>query len=254
MDHEPPYLRRPAVTKAADWRRLSPLEPESGALGRELEAIRLVASGLRGETPFVMTIFSPLTLAYKLAGQAVVQYVREYPTDLHAGLESLAETTARFAHAVLAAGADGLFFATQLASHHWLTPDEYAEFGQGYDLSVLDAVDGPSTVTVLHLHGQDVFFDLANRYPIHAVSWHDQEGYPSLAEARQLTDLAFLTGLDRCLLNDGPPAAIRAQVDEALIQTERRGLILAPSCVIPTTAPDEHLAAVLSAANRTPNP
>jgi uroporphyrinogen decarboxylase len=131
-----------------------------------------------------------------------------------------------------------------------LTPEEYERFGQSYDLRVLDAVKERSVVTVLHLHGQDVFFDLANRYPIHAVSWHDQEGYPSLGEARQLTDRAFLTGLDRCLLNDGPPAAIEAQVHEALAQTERRGLILAPSCVIPTTTPAEHLAAVLAAAGR----
>jgi uroporphyrinogen decarboxylase len=254
IDHEPPYLRQPAITKVADWHRLSPLEPESGALGRELEAIRLVVSGLNGETPLLMTIFSPLTLAFKLAGHAVVQHLREHPADLHAGLETLADTTARFALAALAAGADGLFFATQLASHHWLTLDEYAAFGQSYDLSVLDAIAGLSTITVLHLHGQDIFFDLANRYPIHAVSWHDQEGYPGLQEARRLTDRAFLTGLDRFLLNDGPPTAIRAQVREAMAQTAGRGLILAPSCVIPTTAPDEHLAAVLAAANRFSNP
>jgi len=250
-DHDAPYLPRPAVASPAGWRRLPILEPAAGALGRELEAVRLVAAGLGGETPFLMTVFSPLTLAYKLAGQAVVEHLRDHPADLHAGLEAITETTVRFAHAALQAGANGLFFATQLAGHHWLTPAEYGEFGERYDLAVLEAVDDRSEtvskITVLHLHGQDIFFDLVNRYPIHAVSWHDRETAPNLAEARQLTDRAFVTGLNRDLVGDGPVAAIQAQVREAVAQTGGRGLILAPSCVIPTTAPAAHLQAVHAA-------
>jgi uroporphyrinogen decarboxylase len=243
-EHDPPFLHSPAVTDAAGWRRLAPLAPEDGALGRELAAIRRVATDLAGETPLLMTVFSPLTLAYKLAGTEIVTHLRHHPANLHAGLEIMAATTARFAWAALAAGADGLFFASQLASRRWLTPAEYDEFGARYDMVVLEAIAGRSAITVLHLHGQDVFFDLADRYPLHAVSWHDQETAPCLAEARQRTSRAFITGLDRELLNHGPVAAIQAQVREALAQTEGRGLILAPSCVIPTTAPAAHLQVV----------
>jgi uroporphyrinogen decarboxylase len=252
-EHKAPYLRGPAVNRPADWRQLSPLDPDSGALGREMEAIRLVSAGLGGETPFVMTIFSPLTLAFKLIGETIFEHLREHPADLNAGLEILAETTARFARAALAAGADGLFFATQLASHRWLTQAEYTEFGQRYDLAVLDAVADQSAITVLHLHGQEIFFDLANRYPIHAVSWHDQETFPNLAQARRLTDRAFLTGLDRNLLDRGPIEAIQAQIRESLAQVEGRGLILAPCCVIPTTTPPNHLRAVRLAAGHSLN-
>jgi uroporphyrinogen decarboxylase len=249
-DYDPPYLDTLAVTNPADWRRLPSLEPSAGALGRELAAIRLVAEGLAGATPFMMTVFSPLTLAFKLAGERVVEHLRRHPADLHAGLQIIAETTARYAQAALDAGADGLFFATQLASHHWLAPDEYDEFGLRYDLAVLEPVEGRSTITVLHLHGRDIFFDLANRYPVHAVSWHDRETSPSLAEARSLTDRAFLTGLDRELVDHGPVEAIQVQVHAAIAQTERRGLILAPSCVIPPTAPVAHLLAVRDALSK----
>jgi uroporphyrinogen decarboxylase len=131
-----------------------------------------------------------------------------------------------------------------LATHRWLTPAEYDEFGVRYDLAVLEAVVQESAITVLHLHGQDVFFELANRYPVDAVSWHDRETAPGLAEARTLTDRAFLTGLDRELLGHGPAAAIQAQACEAVADTKGRGLILAPSCVIPTTAPAAHWQAV----------
>jgi uroporphyrinogen decarboxylase len=244
-DHDPPFLHSAAVSDPADWRRLPALEPTVGALGRELETIRLVAvQAGRDKIPLVMTVFSPLTLAFKLAGEEVIRHLREQPTDLKAGLETIAQTTACFTQAALAAGADGLFFATQLASHHWLTPTEYDEFGQRYDLEVLNAVRERSEITILHLHGQAIFFGLAERYPVHAVSWHDRETAPSLVEAKARTGLALVTGLDRVLLGHGPVGSIRAQVREALAQTEGRSLILAPSCVIPTTAPAEHLQAV----------
>lgn len=246
-DHDPPYLRVPAVSDPAAWHHLPALEPMAGALGRELAALRLVVAGLGGKTPCLMTVFSPLTLAFKLAGDSIIGHLREHPADLHAGLTTIAKTTASYAQAALETGADGVFFATQLASHRWLSPAEYAEFGERYDLVVLEAVAERSAITVLHLHGQEIFFDLANRYPIHAVSWHDQETAPSLAEARELTNRAFITGLDRELLDQGPIAAIQAQVRKALVQTKGRGLILAPSCVIPTTAPQEHLRAVYGA-------
>jgi uroporphyrinogen-III decarboxylase len=64
---------------------------------------------------------------------------------------------------------------------------------------------------------------------------------------RRGPDRAFITGLDRELLDRGPVAAIQAQVREALAQTEERGLILAPSCAIPTTAPAAHLQAACDA-------
>lgn len=255
-DHDPPYLHTPAVARPTAWRTLPLLEPTAGALGRELAAIAHVVGELagdtpRGGTPTIMTVFSPLTLAYKLAGERIVEHLRQHPADLHAGLETIAATTARFARAALDAGADGLFFATQLASRRWLTPAEYDTFGVRYDLAVLEAVADRSAITVLHLHGQDVFFELVNRYPVQAVSWHDRETPPNLSEARQRTDRAFLTGLDRDLLGNGPPEAIRAQIREAVAQTEGRGLILAPSCVIPTTTPAAHLRTVQAAARQT---
>jgi uroporphyrinogen decarboxylase len=249
-DHGPPYLDTPALSTPAEWRRIPVLEPTQGALGRELEAVRLVAAGLGAKTPLMMTIYSPLTLAAKLAGSTVVKHLREHPSSLHSGLATIARTTALFAEAVLEAGADGLFFATQMASYHWLTPAEYAEFGERYDLLVLESAAASSEITVLHLHGRGVFFDLANHYPVQAVSWHDRETPPGLTAARQHTDRTLITGLDRRLLGTGPVEAIRAQVRTALRQTKGygenkgRGLILAPSCVIPTTAPPEHLHAV----------
>lgn len=169
---------------------------------------------------------------------------------MHVGLRTLAAVTAAFAHAALNVGADGLFFASQWICAGFCSRDEYKEFGLRYDLEVLEEVSDRSRITILHLHGTDVFFDLADEYPVDALSWHDQETPPSLAEAREQTDLAFLTGLDRTGLLRGPSEDIAAQIHEAISQTEGRGLILAPACVIPPETPEAHLQVVVDVVRR----
>jgi uroporphyrinogen decarboxylase len=189
----------------------------------------------------VMTVFSPLTLAYKLAGEPLTSHLRSDPEAVHVGLRLLTAVNAAFAHAALDAGADGLFFASQWMCSGFCTREEYEEFGLRYDLEVLEQVSFRSRVTILHLHGADVFFDFAEEYPVDAVSWHDRETPPSLSDARQRTDLAFCTGLDVELLREGPVHEIAGQVRDAIAQTDGRGLILAPACVIAPETPEHNL-------------
>ena len=236
---DPPYLASPAVTRPNDWR--TSRQHSAVALERELQTIRLTRQQLGTDWPMVMTVFSPLTLAYKLAGEQLTNHLRTDPEAVHVGLRSLTSVNAAFAHAALDAGADGLFFASQWMCAGFCTREEYEEFGLRYDLEVLEQVSYRSRITILHLHGTDVFFDLADEYPVHAVSWHDQETQPSLENARQRTDLAFCTGLDVKLLREGPAQAIADQVHDAVAQTGGRGLILAPACVISPETPELHL-------------
>jgi uroporphyrinogen decarboxylase len=144
------YLTR-AIHQPADWERLQPLPLDRGMLGVVLEALRGLREALKGQVPFIATIFSPLSLAKKLAEPRYLEDLRQHPAALHAGLHTIAETTARLARASVDAGADGVFFATQCATRKLLTEDEYAEFGEAYDRLVLDAVRG--ALVVAHIHG-----------------------------------------------------------------------------------------------------
>ncbi len=253
---DPPYLARSAVVAPEGWRALrqrgvlSSSKDGPTALERELAAIRLTRRQLGPDWPLVMTIFSPLTLAYKLAGERLADHLRTDPDAVHVGLRTLTTVTTAFAHAALEAGADGLFFASQWICAGFCSRQVYEAFGLRYDLEVLEAVRQRSRITILHMHGNDVFFDLAERYPVDALSWHDRETPPSLAKARGQTGRAFITGLDRELLRAGPPEAIAAQARDAVRQTGGRGLILAPACVIPPETPEAHLRAVLAALGR----
>jgi hypothetical protein len=76
----------------------------------QLEAVRLVAEALGDSVPILQTVFSPLNIAPKLAGDRSFADMRDHPEIFKQGLQIIAETTARFALASLAAGAHGLLF------------------------------------------------------------------------------------------------------------------------------------------------
>ncbi len=241
--HRAPERIRPAFTSPDGWHDLPPLDVQQGTLGRELRGLQLVRGGLPPDIPILMTIFSPLTIAYKMVGDFLFEHLAHAPDAVQAGLRTIAETMARYTEACLSHGADGVFFATQLASSTMLPRETYATFGEPFDRIVLDACHA-NTIRVLHLHGTNIFFDLATTYPVQGISWHNHETAPSLTEARQQTDRAFVTGLDRRIFLE-PASVVAAHARAALDTTRGHRHILAPSCVIPTQVRDDALAAVV---------
>jgi uroporphyrinogen decarboxylase len=240
-----------AVRAPDDWARITPLDPGAGALGRELEAVRRIRQGRADDAPILHTVFSPLTIARKLAGERLHDDLRAAPATVAPALEAITETTARHARAALDAGADGIFFATQAASAEVFTADEHARWELPYARRVLEAVQGASVLTLLHVHGQDIHFDAAAALPAHAINWHDRLVAPSLGEGRRRCAGAVVGGLgEGRTLRRGPVSAVVAEVRDAIRQTEGVGVIVGPGCVLPLDVPDAHLAAVVEAVAR----
>jgi uroporphyrinogen decarboxylase len=239
-----------AVQTTADWQRIKPLDPGAGALGRELEAIRLIAKGRPDDAPILHTVFSPLTIARKLGDDQVNRDLRDNPRAVAPALDAIADTVARYCVAALDAGADGLFFATQTAA-----PDVFGEADVAtHDLPpmrrILERVKDRS-ITMLHAHGKDIFFDRLAALPAQAINWHDRVTVPSLAEAKPRFGGALVGGLaEWTTLRKGPASAVTSEVDDAIHQTGGIGLIVGPGCVLPLDAPDDYLAAAVDAVKR----
>jgi uroporphyrinogen decarboxylase len=245
-DDQPPTLKKPVIKKPEDWRNLTTLSSTAGSYGQALEAIKLVTGQLdKEDAPVLMTVFSPLTLAYKLAGDTLMDHLQNYPTDVHIGLATIAETTSRFADVALEAGADGIFFASQLSREDMLTEEMCQTFVVRYDLIALERVKLQPVPLVLHLHGANTHFATVNQYPAHAVSWHNHETGPSIPEALAMTNKTLLTGLDLTTLEQSTPTEVAAQAREVIEQTGGSRLILAPACVIPPKTPSENLQAIV---------
>jgi uroporphyrinogen decarboxylase len=242
-------ISAPGIAGPEDWRSLPRLDVGKGVLGAQNESLALVAKELRGRVPILQTVFSPLTTARKLAGEALLGHVRNEPEALEQGLRTITETTIEFSLAALGAGAHGLFFATQLASTDVLTPAEYERFGVRFDLEVLRAARG--RLNLLHLHGENVMFDLLASYPVQMMNWHDRITAPSLGDAMPGFPGALVGGIEeRQLLVSGPVGALRAQVRDAIRQTGGRRLVLGPGCVAAIAAPDEHIRTICEEARK----
>lgn len=240
---------KPGVQRVDDWVALPDLDVRRGSYGLQNEALASAAKALKGAVPILQTVFSPLTTARKLAGDRVFADLRRAPDALARGLRVITDVTIRFSLDAIAAGAHGIFFATQLASDRLLTTQEYERFGKAYDLEVFAALEGKARFNMLHAHGEDIMFDLLDGYPAQMLNWHDRTAGPSLREMGTRFPGLLVGGIDEygALLRTDQ-GAIAAQVKDAVAQTGGRRLLLGPGCVVPIAVTDAALDAAVRAA------
>ena len=237
------YVRR-VIHSPDDWEKLQELSPTKGQLGAQLECLRLIVRELGPDTPVLQTIFSPLSQAKNLVGpENLIIHLRKYPEAVHAGLKTLTLNIQTFTEAVFETGIAGVFYAVQHAQHGLLSESEYLTFGKAYDLPSLQPAK-KGWLNMLHIHGQDVMFDLISDLPLEIINWHDRETAPSLDEAKEIFSGVICGGLRRYeSIVLGTPEEIRAEAQDAIDSTNGTRFILGTGCVTPITAPHGNLLA-----------
>ena len=225
---------QPAVSSHADWDNLALLDVTRGAFGRELEHLSALVQRVGPGVPVLATIFSPLTIAGKLSNGASRSHARENPDALKRGLQLIADVTSAFTRAALERGCAGVFLAVQEATRSAFDERAYVEFGVPYDRQVLDAANAAgSWFNSVHIHGDDILFDVMKDYDVHALNWHIGETPPTLAHYRSTGGAKpVLGGLQRAHLTRQDSAGIEADIERAVAGSGGRGLLLAPACVI----------------------
>src|SRR4029450_6939350 len=87
---------------------------------------------------------------------------------------------------------------------------------------------GPG-LTMLHLHGKDIYFDACAELPAAVLNWHDRLTGPTLAEGKKRARGAVAAGLGESgLLRRGPVEGVAAEARDALAQTGGVGLLVTP--------------------------
>jgi len=229
------------LADAAEVARLAPVDPRRGALGEQLEALRLIRAAIGPDTPIIWTVFAPMmVMTYLLRGgrEQALGLCRTEPKAMEAGLAVIAETLTGYARACLEAGADGLFYATNVARADGLSARECRRFQRPYDLCVLAAV-AQAPFNVLHVCGPAVHFDEFVDYPVTAFSWALTGGNPSLADGLRRTGRAVVGGLPaKPEIATMSAPALAARVRRAIEETGGRRLLLGPDCSINPDTPE----------------
>ncbi len=241
------YTQYP-IKSPGDWKILNSLSPNEGYLSRQLECIRKIKKGLPTDTPFIQTIFDPMSQAKNLAGKEnVLVHMRQHPDELLAGLEIIMKSTIAFVNECMKLGIDGIFFAVQHAQASLLTLDEVNRFVYPFDDEILKA-SSKLWFNVAHLHGKDLYFQAVPKRGIAVLNWHDQETYPSLSIAAESFNGAVCGGLRQWdTLAYGTPENVRSESLKAISSSRTSRFILGTGCVLPIIAPHSNIMAARQA-------
>jgi len=216
-----------------DFGELAPIDPTQGSLGEQIEALRLIRAGVGPDRPIIWTVFNPLMICRYLARGDVdmmLDALRERPTALHHALGVIAQVMAEYGRAAIANGADGLFYATNVATEGLVNANEYAEFGRPYDLTILKAVS-QAPFNLMHICGDAIHFEQFADYPVQAFNWAIGPRNPSLSKMERLTGRAVVGGVSikpRDL--EMSPEEVAAEVRAAISETAGRHLLVGPGC------------------------
>lgn len=257
--YEEPIVKRFAIQSPADYDALRAIPAIQGTYGKQIEFARELIRRRTPGTPCIQTIFSPFSTLKKMAGDRLLKDMISYPEAVHHALAAITATTLDFVSYNIDAGVDGFFFATQNAVRTMMSPDQFQEFGAFYDLQVIKSYAKKTWFNAVHIHGEDIYFNEVASYPVNAINWHDRHTWPTLKEARNLTDKCLMAGIKSApyfvdgilqyddIVLDGTPEEITAHVKDAIEQVDGKGLILGPGCVVNPKASEENLRALRKA-------
>jgi uroporphyrinogen decarboxylase len=240
--------RLETLSDARDLARLTPLDVTRGTLGEQLRVIEILTPALRGRALFVDTVFNAWnTLRRNVVKGSMDALMREHPKELEAALAVVNDNLTRYAKASLERGAAGIFLSVP-ATAETLTAEQFERFMRPFDLALLEAVRGTGDCHVLHAHGSRLYFDRLLDYPVHAISWAERGGGPSLAEARRRTSLALVGGIEQDGFPTRSAAEVRDEIRRAVAAAGREKFLLAPGCAVPSYSFPELIRAARDAA------
>lgn len=244
----PITVKRP-INSPKGFTKLKAVEMKTGAIAREVEVVKRLVDKYKGKVPIIATVFTPLTYAQELYNGwqnpwPFYDLIREYPKEMHAGLEVLTEVTSNIIEEFVNTGVDGIFYSSQFANDKIFTPELYQEFGVPTDLKAFEPAIGKTWFNMMHVHGQtDLFFELVKDYPFESFSWEDILTKEPLRKVANMTNKIVVGGIERQKdfridSREKLLEHISKRVKDASSQVPHNKLIIAPGCAMPTDIPE----------------
>ena len=239
------------IKQKSDWNKIKYLDINKGVLGEHLESLKIISRGLKEEVPFVMTIFTPLSIAADLmkTNEDMKKQMKDNKEEVHQALEIITETFIDFSKECLKIGSWGIFYATtHWGTHNQMTKEEYEEFGKFYDLKVLKEVS-KAKFNILHVCKSNNMLKFLSDYPVNAFNWDSQDSTNlSLKEGKMITGKAVIGGIshNNTVLSKDPKDILN-EVREIKKEMGTNGWMIGPGCTFPPESPDANLKSLIDA-------
>ena len=184
------------------------------------------------------------------AVEQALAIARAEPAALEPRSAAIAETLAGYTRLALAAGADGLFYATNVAPGPSSSRRPSAAASSGpYDLPILAAVAAAPVQPAPRLRRRRALRRVRSTTPCRRSRWAQAPGNPSLPEGRRRTGRAVVGGLPAkpVIATLTHRRSWRGHARAAVGATSGRGLLLGPDCSINPDTPEPLLHAARAA-------
>ena len=235
------------VVDAEDLARLPVADPREGALGEQLEALRLIRAAVGPDVPIIWTVFAPpmiLPMLTRGGREQALGLLRDAPRESARAFDVMAETLAEYARLCLADGADGLFYATNVATRALMSAEECRRWQRRWDLRILRSAER-APFNLLHVCGAGIHVDEFADYPVTALSFAAVPGNPTLAAAHARTGRAIVGGLPaKPEIAGMTEATLVARAGAATREMGGRWLLLGPDCSVNPDTPARLMHAV----------
>jgi uroporphyrinogen decarboxylase len=235
----PPPAGLEKLERSEDWGRLEVLK---NPFPEQIKALKLIHKEVKGQVPFVETIFQSWTVAEKLSSKPAVRTLKEQdPGLLKKVLRVISESQANHARLALESGAAGIFLAVAAADDLVMDRQDYLRHVRESDLIILQAAKDKGYMNILHLHGNRIHFETLANYPVQVINYSVHGTKIDLSAAKQQFSGTLMGGLDETRMANLPDEELRAQIQTATSAMQKRRLILAPGCSVPDNIPEESL-------------
>lgn len=253
-----PACTRKTIESSRDLYKITEKSSTNSILREQISIVRKIVGAIGDDVPVLQTVFTPIGVLLNLCGARSLGRYREAPREespiirlfkqdragVHRALLAIANTLADYVASILAAGADGIFYAALgMSREGYMTLDEWEEFVRPYDLIVLDALR--NHFAILHTCGMFSNPQRFADYPVQIIHWAETApGNTSLAASVDwIGDKAIMGGVNEQLFGTGAAEQIAACAAHSVQAHARRPFILAPECsVAPNTSEDEYRA------------
>jgi uroporphyrinogen decarboxylase len=228
----------------ASLRAFRVLGMDTPAFAAQLECLAELRRSLGADIALVETVFDPYQQLLRNVGFSEAPNLWKHKADTLRALETVAQTSVSYVHALKTLGVDAYFLSINGAIREGFprgsTREVYETYQRPFELEMLRAAEG--MVRILHVHGVGLELGRVLDYPCEVISVSDRlAGNPSLAQLRKMTDKCLMGGLDETRFQERTLPSLAAEIDDAVAQAGRQKFILAPGCTIPSFTPKRSL-------------
>lgn len=236
-----PHVTGYAIDSVEEWKKLKPIDEDSGRTKVVLEAIRILkAKDL--DVPIVGNVTGPVSIASSLL-EPVIFYkeLRKKNEEAHAYMGFVTEQVIRYAKAQIKAGADVIAVSDPSGTGEILGPRMFEEFAVKYLNRLLEGLKEVPIGTIVHICGQ-----MKNVYKQVGMVHSDVLSFDSVVsmkEARKnLKDRVLMGNVSTYALEFGDPQRISKLTKNCV---ESGSDIISPACGLGTRSPLSNIQAIL---------